>query len=145
LNADQSRPFFLRPSLNYHFTRLWLAVPDIFWASFWQFLPHKDLHLRLIAQLVPTTVIVKEARGISQLTPLTEALSSSKPFAQDAVSRLLQALEASSEINRDELWIQFLEEVSTHPDKSFIGLLSWHASDILERQLSSEKGNQLVV
>jgi hypothetical protein len=137
LNEDLSRPLFLRPSLNYYFTRLWLTVPEIFWRCFWHFLPHNDLHLRLIAQLVPTSVIAKEARTIDQLTPLLEALVEAKPFAQDAVLRLLRALDAVK-VTRDELWIQFLDRISEYPHNQSIGLLSWLVSKILDRAVHQE-------
>ncbi len=143
LNEDPSRPFFLQPSLNYYFTRLWLTAPEMFWKSFWHLLPHEDLHLRLIAQLVPTTVIAKEARSIDQLNPLIVALADSKPFAQTAVLRLLRVLEATA-VRRDELWILFLEEVSRHPHSSFIGLLSWLTSDILKPYLGELGSDQIV-
>jgi DNA polymerase III delta prime subunit len=143
LNEDLSRPLFLRPSLNYYFTRLWHTRPEIFWTCFWHFLPHEDVHMRLIAQLVPTTVIAKEARSIDQLDSLINALAESKPFAQDAVLRLLRALEAIV-VGRDELWILFLEKISEHPHSSFIGLLSWLTSDILNRNAEAQDGDPLV-
>ena len=78
---DLSRPLFLRPSLTYFFTRLWYyddsASVDSasFWEAFWHILQSdQSVPLRLVARLIPTSVMANEAHKIDQLKPLLEDL-----------------------------------------------------------------------
>lgn len=132
VTEDPSRPFFLRPSLNYYFTRLWHNNPVLFWKVFWYILPSSDIHLRLFTRLLPTSVIANEAQKFDQLTPLLDALAETKPIANEAVLRLLQALRAL-QIERDELWVQFLDKTAEHLHRDFAGDLAVVTSDILDR------------
>ena len=133
---DPSRPLFLRPSLNYYFTRLWHATPDLFWKAFWRILPSPDVHLRLFARLIPTTVIVNEAREIEQLSPLLDSIADKKHIWNEAVLRLLQALR-TLEVARDELWVKFLVNVSEYLQREFAWDLALVTSDILDRALKN--------
>ena len=73
---DLSRPLFLRPSLDYFFTRLWyVETSESFWKAFWHVFPsNQSVHSRLVARLIPTSAIANEAREIGQLTPLLDKL-----------------------------------------------------------------------
>lgn len=132
VSKDPSRPLFLRPSLVYYFTRLWHDEPDIFWKAFWYILPSTDLYLRLFARLLPPSVIANEARKLEQVAPLLDLLAQAKPVANEAVLRLLQALRAL-EIERDELWIQFLDKAVEHVSRGFAWDLAIVTSDILSK------------
>jgi hypothetical protein len=140
---DLSRPLFLRPSLNYYFTRLWHSAPDLFWKAFWHILPSSDIHLRLFARLLPTTVIVNEARKLEQLTPLIDLLAQRTPLANEAVLRLLQALRAL-QIERGELWVQFLDKAAEHLHRDFAWDLAVVTSDILDRAEEKTKNNTVL-
>ena len=129
---DHSRPLFLRPSLTYYFTRNWYDNPDLFWKSFQQILPSEDLHLRLFARLLPTSVIANESRNIEELQPLLNELTQKTPFAKEATLRLLQALRAL-QIDRDYLWANFLERISKFLDRKFAWDLAVLTSNILDR------------
>ncbi len=129
---DPSRPLFLRPSLTYYFTRLWYNNPDLFWKGFWDILPKTDIHLRLFARLLPTAVIANESRKPEELTPLLDLLSRKQPIANEAVLRLLQALRAL-EIQRDELWLQFIDKAAEHLNREFVWDAAVLASNILGR------------
>jgi hypothetical protein len=129
---DYSRPLFLRPSLNYFFTRLWHSAPALFWKAFWRIFPSANLNLRLLGRLLPPTVIVNEARSIEELTPLLNALAENKPYASEAGLRLMQALRML-DIDRDELWIEFLNKVSENLHQDFAWDLAMITSSILER------------
>ena len=76
ITEDPSRPLFLRPSLTYFFTRLWYYDDSTsFWNAFWHIFPsNQSVHLRLVARLIPTSVIANEARRTNQFTPLLEKL-----------------------------------------------------------------------
>ena len=130
---DESRPLFLRPSLTYFFTRLWYKAPDTFWNVFWHVFPsNQSVHLRLVARLIPTSVIANEAREIGQLTPLLDKLEQGEGVANEAMAWLLQSLRAL-QIRRDLLWSDFFEQVSEHPDSKFAWDLAILSSDVLER------------
>ena len=138
LLEDQSRPLFLRPSLTYFFTRLWYNVPEIFWEACGHVFPsNQSVHLRLVARLIPTSVMANEAREISQLTPLLEKLENGDETAIDAMMWLLQSLRAL-QIRRDLLWSDFFFQASAHLDSSFAWDLAVLSSEILERAIETE-------
>lgn len=137
ITKDLSRPLFLKPSLNYHFTRLWYDAPELFWKSFLQILPSPNPNLRLFARLIPTSVIVNEARGIDQLNAILYLLNENKPIASEAILRLLQSLRAL-QVVRDELWIQFFNSISDKVQPEFAWDLVNLTSEILERALKAE-------
>ena len=134
VREDPSRPLFLRPSLTYFFTRLWYYAPENFWKVFWHVLPRdQSVHLRLFARLIPTSVIVNEAREIVNLKPLLDELQEGKRIANEAMARLLQSLRAMQKIERDALWIDFFGQVSAHLDPNFAWELTVLTSEILDR------------
>ncbi len=135
---DPSRPLFLRPSLTYFFTRLWYDTPENFWITFWCILPsNQSVHLRLFARLIPTSVIANEVRKTTQLTPLLERLRNRESIANEAMMRLLQSLQAL-QIERDELWIDFFDQVLPPYHADFAWNLATITSDILERAIKTE-------
>ena len=141
IRDDLSRPLFLRPSLTYFFTRLWYYKDsESFWKAFWHIFPNdQSVHLRLVARLVPTSVIANEAHKIDQLKPLLEELRSAekREIANEAVTRLLQALQ-TLQVKRDTLWIDFFNKVSVHLHEGFAWDLADLTSAILERTSESE-------
>ena len=135
---DASRPLFLRPSVTYFFTRLWYYDSTSFWKTFWHIFPSdQSVHLRLVARLIPTSVIANEARGIEQLIPLLEKLQNGEEVANEAVTRLLQALQTLP-LKQDALWINFFDQVSRHLHENFAWDLANLTSAILERVSESE-------
>ena len=138
---DASRPLFLRPSLTYFFTRLWYYDDSAsFWNAFWHIFPSdQSVHLRLVARLIPTSVIANEACEIDQLAPLLEKLRNdeNKQIANEAVTRLLQALQTLP-IKRDALWIDFFDKVSLYLHVNFAWEAANLTSDILGRAPKTE-------
>ena len=133
ISEDSSLPFFLWPSLIYFFTRLWYDEPETFWKVFWHILPNDEsAHLRLVARLIPTSVIANEAREIEQLEPLLEKLRNRDSSSSKAIARLLQSLRML-EIERDALWVNFFDQISVHLHSEFAWDLANLTSDILER------------
>ena len=136
ITEDSSLPFFLWPSLTYFFTRLWYYDNSTsFWKVFWYILPHdQSVHLRLVARLIPTSVIANEAHKIDQLKPLLEELRNAekREVANEAITRLLQSLRML-QIERNALWIDFFDQVSVHLHNEFAWDLATLTSDILER------------
>ena len=137
ITEDPSRPLFLRPSLTYYFTRLWYYKPDSFWGAFWHILPKdQSVHLRLVARLIPPSVIANEARKIGQLTPLLDKLQDRRPIAEKAITRLMQSLQ-NLQIKRELPWIHFHDQVSQHLHDNFAWDLANLTSDILEKTTDS--------
>ena len=133
ITEDPSRPLFLRPSLTYYFTRLWYYKPDNFWQAFWHILPKdQSVHLRLVARLIPTSVIANEARDNEQLKPLMQKLQNREPIADEAITRLLQALQ-TLQIKREKPWIDFFDQVSQNLSADFVWDLAKLTSDVLEK------------
>lgn len=133
ITEDPSRPLFLRPSLTYFFTRLWYYDLNSFWDAFWYILPsNQSVHLRLVARLIPASVIANEAREIEQLKPLLLKLQNREPIADKAITRLLQALQ-TLQIRREKPWIDFFEKVSEYLHTDFAWDLANLTTDILEK------------
>ncbi len=136
---DVSRPLFLRPSLTYFFTRLWYYDDSTnFWRAFWHILQRdQSVPLRLVARLVPTSVIANEARELYQLTPLLEKLQNGEEIANEAITRLLQALQML-QIKLDPLWIDFFDKVSRYLHVNFAWEVANLTSDILDRAIQAK-------
>ncbi|RKU31840.1 hypothetical protein C6497_00735 [Candidatus Poribacteria bacterium] len=134
ITEDPSRPIFLRPSLTYFFTRLWYYEDArYFWRVFWHILQsEQSVHLRLVARLIPTSVIANEAREIEQLKPLIQELQNREPIAEEAITRLFQALQ-TLQIKREKPWIDFCEQVSEYLNVDFAWDLANLTTDILEK------------
>ena len=95
------------------------------------------MHLRLVARLIPTSVIANEAHNINQLTPLLEKLQNGEKIATEAIMRLLQSLR-TLQIERDALWVNFFDQVSVHLHNEFAWEVATLTSDILERAIETK-------
>ena len=139
VREDPARPFFLRSSLIYFFTRLWYDAPKSFWNAFWYILPSNQfVHLRLFARLIPTNVIANEVREIDQLKPLLERLQNGGGFVNEAITHLLQSLR-TLQIERDTLWSNFFDQVSVHLHRDSAWDLATLTSEMLERAIKNEE------
>ena len=138
ITEDPSRPLFLRPSLTYFFTRLWYYNnSESFWKAFWHIFPsNQSVHLRLVASLIPPSVIANEARDIKQLKPLLQKLQNRETVAEEAITRLLQALQ-TLQIKCEVPWIDFFDRASQHLHTNFAWNLANLTSDILEKTTDS--------
>lgn len=138
ISDDLSRPLFLRPSLTYFFTRLWYYDAESFWRAFWHVFPSdQSVHVRLVARLIPTSVVANETSDVNQLTPFLEKLQNGERIAEEAITRLLQALQ-TLQIKCDAPWIDFFDKVSVHLNENFAWDLAKLTSAILERTSESE-------
>lgn len=118
LAADSARPVFLRPSINYYFTRLWFEDRTAFWAVAWFLLTSAQVHLQLFGRLIPMTVVVREARTVDDLAPIIQSVERNEEAAPDAVLRLLQARRALAAGN-EEMWFAAFERFIARPDRRF--------------------------
>lgn len=131
LAEEPARPLFLRPSLVYHFTRLWHFARDIFWRNFWSVVQRQEMHIRQIVRLVLPAVVVTEAQNSDDLKPLLERLGKKEPFASEAVAFLLQALRVLQSPKRS-LWAQFICAIGEHLDQRFAWDAGLLATGIVE-------------
>lgn len=122
LSEEHSRVLFLRPSLDYYFTRLWHSQPHTFWEIFWAILPNKDVHIRLFARLLPMTVIVRELKDNKEIHLLLEHRKKYPIEGDEAILRIFQALEAVPGLdhNRDKKWAPIIENISEDCSPKFV-------------------------
>ena len=133
LAEDPSRPLFLRPSVDYYFTRLWHVRPLVFWDVLWLMHGAPQTHVRVYARLVPMTVIAREARKTGQLEPLLRSLSTQNATTSTAMSHLLQVVRGLFPGQRDALWSAVLRVAARSLRREFAWELATLAFDIFER------------
>ncbi len=131
LAEEPARPVFLRPSIDYHFTRLWFARRDAFWAATWLLITSSEVHLRLFGRLIPMAVIMREAHATGDLAPILERLHLGAAGASDAVLRLMQARRAISPPSKD-LWLAALDLFAEVLDKRFAWDLTVQTYELLD-------------
>lgn len=129
--ADAARPVFLRPSLDYYFTRLWNDAPKIFWAVFWHILPNQNPNLRLFSRLIPTGTIAKELKNIEELYPLLDVLTKKEEIAYKAVLYLLQSLRTLN-VGNEELWTKVIRKISDDINDMFVWDLTLMANSLYD-------------
>ena len=132
LLEDTSRPLFLHPSLTYLLTQAWYESREEFWTLFWALLPSEELHLRLFARQIPTTVIINEARDTNDIQPFLEAIDADGPSCREAVLYLLYAFQASQP-RRSLIWADFLASLSTRLHSTFV----WQVAVVLGNQVDA--------
>jgi hypothetical protein len=132
---EPARPLFLRPSLVYHFTRLWHFNRNAFWQMFWGVVGLREIHLRQIIRLVLPAVIVNEAQKTDDLNPLLEQLVKKENVAFEAVAFLLQAVRFLKPA-RQEIWASFLQIIGQHLDDRF----AWDAGIIATGIIDAKDG-----
>lgn len=133
---DFGRPLFLRPSISFYYTRLWYEKRDAFWASVWETLRSKQIHVRLVGRLVPPAVIVNEARLPEDLDPALDAIKKGSAEATEVVLRVLQAVAALLPEN-DDLWTSICANIAAHPRRE----LAWNVVTIAHGIAEKHKAN----
>jgi hypothetical protein len=123
---EPARPLFLRPSLVYHFTRLWHFDRDQFWRNYWYATSASAIHLRQIIRIVLPAVVIGEARTLSDLAPLQLKLAQGDPAAVEAVAFTIQALRVLGPAHF-EPWAEFIRGLAPHLNRRF----AWDAGVIV--------------
>jgi hypothetical protein len=126
ISKEPARPLFLRPSLVYHFTRLWHFDRDQFWRNYWQAAAASAIHLRQIIRIVLPAVVISEAHTLADLAPLELKLAQGDPAALEAVAFTIQALRVLQPGNF-EPWAEFIRNLAPHLDKRF----AWDAGVVV--------------
>lgn len=138
LAEDPSRPLFLRPSVDYFFTRLWHTKPRTFWDILWFMLKAEETHVRVYARLVPAVTIAREARDVNQFEPLLLGLEAGDPTATSALLHVLQAVRGLFRGQRDSLWTSLLERAVSWLHSDFAWELATLTQAALERATKSQ-------
>jgi hypothetical protein len=129
---EPARPLFLRPSLVYHFTRLWHFDRDDFWKNFWHATSRDEIHLRQIIRIVLPAVVIAEARSLSDLAPLQLKLAQGDSAAIEAIAFTIQALRILGPVKPD-LWSEFIRALAPHLHRRF----AWDAGLVVLAWLES--------
>ena len=128
LDKDPTLPLFLRPSLVFHFTRLWLSGRKVFWKNFWSVIDRGGIHLSPVVQ-----VVIHEALEQDDLKPLLDSLRAGQAAGRKAVSFLLRALRVLKS-PKESLWSDFLRSLGQHLDMEFAWDAGVIALGIIESQ-----------
>jgi hypothetical protein len=115
--ADQSRPFFLRPSFIYFFARLWYKDPGRFWIIYNELSASTDEVVLLFNKLIPSAVIAREFEEVSQL----QFLDSSSLHRIVQIQNLLQAIRFTGDTKRKAALLQVLDKISADLQLPFVG------------------------
>jgi hypothetical protein len=67
INDDPSRPYFLRPSFLYFFTRLWVKSPALFWKIYNELQQSGEDSIFLFNKIIPARVVAHEYENFEQL------------------------------------------------------------------------------
>lgn len=132
ISEDISRQLFLRPSLDFYFTRLWYSNPKQFWKTFWKILRSQEVNLNILLRLTSINVIINEVRKVEELNPIFSQLENGNDQGINATSYILQALEALN-VENDEIWLLFLDRTSEYLKNEFVWNFAWTLSKIIDR------------
>jgi hypothetical protein len=138
LADDPSRPLFLRPSVDYFFTRLWHANPRTFFAVLWYMLAAAEDHVRMYARLVPAVVMGREAKDITQFVPLLERVASGEGIGATALLHLLQAVRGLFRGQRDPMWAELLRRAAQWIQVEFAWQIGALAFEVLDRAATAK-------
>ena len=138
LAEDLSRPLFLRPSIDYFFTRLWDSDPEGFWKVLWYMLDTPETHVRVYARLVPAMVAAREARMVEQFAPLLDRNAEHDATGATFLLHLFQAVRGLFKGQRDALWAELTSQACSHIQGSFAWELAALTFDILEAAIEDE-------
>lgn len=124
LEKDPSRPIFLRPSIEYYFSRLWFSDRVIFWRIFWHF---QSSGSNEYLNILPVITLVKEITDPSEFVPIQNRLDKATGVARvkcleiiNSIFRVLKALKSNKDIACGELWIEIMYSLRDKIDVSFI-------------------------
>jgi hypothetical protein len=139
INEDMARPLFLRPSLVFHFTKLWHFDRVHFWINFWEALRQETIYVRQIIRLVLPAVVLNEARLIGDLQPILNNIAEKDGSGSEAMLFLFQAIR-SLKTSRSRLWAEFLRGASRNIRQRF----GWDGG-IVANDLAAANSTQIEV
>lgn len=130
ISQDKSRPFFLRPSFIFHFTRLWYKHRKEFWESYKHLNSESDAHIVLFKRLIPTSVIANEFETIDDLESVISNI--------DSIQKLLQSIRFLSGRILGVRDIELLYELSDKLNLEFL----WDYAFVFDKIIRNENFNK---
>lgn len=124
LQQDQSRPIFLRPSIEYYFSRLWYSDRALFWKAFWHF---QSASKNEYVHILPIITFVKEINSLEDFAPIKDKLD--KPNRLDRINcfkivndifRVLKVFKPSIEHPQDWVWVEIMHVLRDRLSVNFI-------------------------
>ena len=91
LEADLTRPFFLRPSFVYFFTDLWYQERNVFWDFYFKLQIASQKEIKLFIRLVLNGIIASDFRQTSELSQIISSEGGTLPDAT-IIRNLLQSI-----------------------------------------------------
>jgi len=143
LRQEPDRTLFLRPTIDYFLARLWFTNRSLFWENFWALFAADEPQVQLVAQVLPPTIVAREARSLDDIEPVLLALEADDAHAEDAVLRVLQAIRSQA-INNDEVWPAFAARVAQHMSHSYSWDLARFLADLLEIERQRDQPRAII-
>jgi len=124
LQEDQSRPIFLRPSIEYYFSRLWYSDQDLFWKTFWYFQYTKGNEY---IHILPMITLVKEIGCFEDFIPVLEKLDKVRGSGRincfmilNNIFRVLKVFRSSIEPLQGKVWVEIMYALNRNLNVIFI-------------------------
>lgn len=130
IRKDKARPFFLRPSFIYHFTRLWYNHRVDFWENYLHLNKESDPSFNLFRRLIPITIIANEYEQINDLGPIFQEVESTRHLLQS-----IRFLNDRGPVDRD---LDLLLYLSNQLHVNFL----WDFSFVFQKLLDNSKDAQ---
>lgn len=130
INIDGSRPFFLRPSFIFHFTRLWYHYRSKFWRNFTFLNTQTEIKVLLFKRLILTSVVANEFESVSEVKIIFESEAN--------IQQLLQAIRFLSDRKIQERDMELLYKLRNTLDIIFL----WDYAFIFDIILKDENLNK---
>jgi hypothetical protein len=124
LQQDQSRPIFLRPSIEYYFSRLWYSDRNLFWKAFWHFQSaSKDEYVHLL----PIITFIKEISCFEDFVPARDKIVKTDNLDHtnylkivNDLFKVLKVYRPSIESPQDWIWIEIMYALKDNLSVIFI-------------------------
>ncbi|WP_421945037.1 hypothetical protein [Pedobacter sp.] len=121
---DNARPFFLRPSFIYFFSRLWYRQQERFWEVYRELSIAEQPQIVLFNKLIPATVIAREFDDVNQLNIFEGTVA----LQIQQIRNILQAIRFLGDKGNKFSHVGLLRILSTRLELAFI----WDFVIILE-------------
>lgn len=134
LREEPDRALFLRPTLNYFFARIWFTNRSLFWEIFWALFAAEEPQAPLVAQVLLPGIVAREARSPNDVEPLLSRMESDAAHAENAILRVLQAIETHG-IANEGVWPTFAARTARVASRVY----SWNLARFLLELLNREQ------
>lgn len=135
IEEDISRVIFLRPSFMYFFIKIWSEERNKFWECVFNIA--KSDKLPTISLFIPINIIITKSKSIDDLFFLVEKCNIDDYFGIEITKRILQGISTFG-FTDNNVWINFLDEISKNLKYDHIGLISWNVLNIINKSTKKD-------